>query len=77
MLLEKLTGFDVGLWDRSILTEESKSLFKRGTFLNSLASLTKCFFFLFLISNHHINIYFYYIYILYNVFMQQQQQQQN
>lgn len=23
MLLEKLTGFDVGLWDRSILTSES------------------------------------------------------
>ena len=45
MLLEKLTGFDVGLWDRSILTEESKSLFKRGTLLNSYASLTKCFFF--------------------------------
>lgn len=24
MLLEKLSGFDVGLWDRSILTDDSK-----------------------------------------------------
>ena len=28
MLLEKLSGFDVGLWDRSILTDESKFMFE-------------------------------------------------
>jgi hypothetical protein len=28
MLLEKLSGFDVGLWDRSILTDESKFVFE-------------------------------------------------
>ncbi len=30
MLLEKLSGFDVGLWDRSILTPES-NIYETGT----------------------------------------------
>jgi hypothetical protein len=30
MLYEKLAGFDIGLWDRSILTSESKETFRSG-----------------------------------------------
>lgn len=32
MLHEKLVGFDIGLWDRSILKQESKNLFVSGTY---------------------------------------------
>lgn len=31
MLLEKLAGYDVGLWDRNILTPESKNMLISGT----------------------------------------------
>ena len=27
MLFEKLVGFDIGLWDRNILTAESKKIY--------------------------------------------------
>lgn len=54
MLLEKLAGYDVGLWDRSILTPESKliKLIKKSSLLlvfykNSLTHNLNTFFFLF------------------------------
>ncbi len=31
MLFEKLAGFDIGLWDRNILTSESKNLIDSTT----------------------------------------------
>ena len=46
MLLEKLTGFDVGLWDHSILTPESKNLFASGT-LPQWLRVSSSFFFVF------------------------------
>lgn len=57
MMYEKLAGFDIGLWDRSILTSESKDILSSGRFI-SMSHYTNLFLFLKKKSNptHSLNL---------------------